>query len=518
MTQREIANMHKPELCVSNREAGADEAVSAILRKKLILDVGIISKKMKLIILWACFLILLSVSTAYFSAKKNSNDSIASVVKLSATRSSGILDTETAGETTTRDYYVSPQGKDTNPGTMEAPIASIQKAIELVKPGGTVFLLEGVYHQTVSINKSGSSDQGYITLRNAEGQTAIMDGKGVKQVENGVIGIDNASYVRVVGLEIRHFYTKSADVTPIGIHVSGSGSNIGIIGNTIHDMGTNAGQRAGGGNAHGIAVYGDSATSLKQLAIIQNELYNLKLGASEAMAVNGNVDGFRIMRNIVHDNNNIGIDIIGFEGIAPNPSHDQARNGVIQENQVYNISSFGNPAYGKDYSAAGIYVDGGKAVKITDNEVHHNDFGIELASEHAGGATSHVEVSLNRVHNNRAAGITLGGYDEDRGRTENCIIKENKLTENNSMHLGYGEINLAFDTRNNELSNNDIQANEDGLLITNEFTQNEGNKVDFNRYGSKNQAYWIWKGEEFDDFGAYRTQTGNDLHSELNLE
>ncbi|MGG3280969.1 hypothetical protein [Paenibacillus solani] len=133
-------------------------------------------------------------------------------------------------------------------------------------------------------------------------------------------------------------------------------------------------------NRRRIAVYGNSATSLKQIVIIQNELYNLKLGASEAMAINENVDGFRITQNIVHDNNNIGIDIIGFEGIAPNPAQDQARNGVIQ-----------------------------------------------------------------------AAGITLGGNDEDRRRTENCIIKENKLTENNAKHLGYGEINLAFDTRNNEL-------------------------------------------------------------------
>lgn len=475
------------------------------------MDVDIIRKKMRWIILWACFIILLSGSAAYISTKINPSGA-----KHSATHSSSIVDIETTDETTIRDFYVSPQGKDTNPGTMDAPFASIHKAIELVKPGGTVFLLEGVYHQTVSINKSGSSDQGYITLRNLEGHTAIMDGKGVKQVEDGIISIDNASYVRVAGLEIRHFYTKSADVTPIGIHVSGSGRNIEIIGNRIHDMGTNAGQSTGGGNAHGIAVYGNSATSLKQIVIIQNELYNLKLGASEAMAINGNVDGFRITQNIVHDNNNIGIDIIGFEGIAPNPAQDQARNGVIQENHVYNISSFGNPAYGKDYSAAGIYVDGGKAVKIMDNDVYNNDFGIELASEHAGGATSNVEVSLNRIYNNRAAGITLGGYDEDRGRTENCIIKDNKLTENNAKHLGYGEINLAFDTRNNELRNNSIQANEDGLMITNEFTQNEGNKVDFNHYSSKNQAYWIWKGEEFDDFGAYRSQTGNDLHSDLN--
>ncbi|WP_263705748.1 DUF1565 domain-containing protein [Shouchella tritolerans] len=196
-------------------------------------------------IFWTCFLVLLVGSAAYFSTKLYPT----SGARLPAT-----------AETEIRDYYVSPPGKDTNPGTMNAPFASIQKAIELVKPGGTVFLMEGVYHQTVSINKSGSLDQGYISLRNVEGQTAIIDGKGVKQVEDGIIRIDNASYVRVEGIEIRHFYTSSPDVTPVGIHVSGSGRNIEMIGNRIHDMGTNADQRIGGGNAHGIAVYGNSAT------------------------------------------------------------------------------------------------------------------------------------------------------------------------------------------------------------------------------------------------------------------
>lgn len=478
-------------------------------------DVGSISRKMISMILWVSIM-LLSVSTIYFIANMNSRDVIDPVAEKSETPSPGTWTGGTVGEAQARDYYVSPQGKDTNQGTMNAPLASVQKAIELVNPGGSVILLEGVYHQTVSIEKSGSSDQGYISLRSATGQTAIMDGKGVRQVDNGVISIVNASYIRVEGLEIRHYNTSSADITPIGIYVSGSGSNIEIKGNTIHDMGTAASREAGGGNAHGIAVYGNSEVPLKEIAIIQNELFNLKLGASEAMAINGNVDGFRIMQNIVHDNNNIGIDIIGFEGIGPNPVQDQARNGVIQENQVYNNSSFGNPAYGNDYSAAGIYVDGGKDIKIIDNDIHDNDFGIELASEHAGGITSNVEVSLNRIYKNSAAGITLGGYDEYRGRTENSIINENKLTENNAKHLGYGEINLAFDTRNNELCNNYIKANEDGLMITNEFTQNEGNQVDFNHYSSTNQALWIWKGEEFDDFKDYQTQTGNDLNSVLN--
>ncbi len=41
-----------------------------------------------------------------------------------------------------------------------------------------------------------------------------------------------------------------------------------------------------------------------------------KTGSRESLVVNGNVTNFRITHNIVHDNNNIGIDVIGFERTA----------------------------------------------------------------------------------------------------------------------------------------------------------------------------------------------------------
>ena len=70
-----------------------------------------------------------------------------------------------------------------------------------------------------------------------------------------------------------------------------------------------------------------------------------------------------------------------------NPAVDQARDGVVSDNLVYNITSRGNPAYGNDQSSDGIYVDGGTRVLIERNVIHDVDFGIELASEHKG--TSH---------------------------------------------------------------------------------------------------------------------------------
>jgi hypothetical protein len=51
------------------------------------------------------------------------------------------------------------------------------------------------------------------------------------------------------------------------------------------------------------------------------------------VVVNGNVDGWRITGNQIHDNNNIGIDAIGYEptitGADRYTNVNRARNGYI---------------------------------------------------------------------------------------------------------------------------------------------------------------------------------------------
>ena len=80
----------------------------------------------------------------------------------------------------------------------------------------------------------------------------------------------------------------------------------------------------------GIAVYGTNPKiPITALVIDGNEVHHLKTGSSESLVVNGNVTDFRITDNVVHDNNNIGIDIIGFERTSPDPATDQARDGVV---------------------------------------------------------------------------------------------------------------------------------------------------------------------------------------------
>jgi len=421
-------------------------------------------------------------------------------------------------------YYVSTTGSDSNSGTSAASAwKTLQHAADTAAAGDTVYVLGGTYNQKLKISTSGSAAGGYITFQNYEGQTAILDGTGLSVSEGeGLVEIDNSSYVIVKGFEIRNYKTTTRDRVPIGIYVYGSGNHIQLLNNNIHDIKNTATVRSdlSGRDAHGIAVYGTETTPISDLTIDGNTLTNLVLGSSESLVVNGNVNGFAITNNVVHDNDNIGIDAIGFEDTAPS-GYDQARNGTISGNTVYNITSVNNPSYGKtlpngNYAADGIYVDGGKDIVIEKNYSYNNDIGIELASEHAGKATSNITVRNNMVYNNRYTGIAIGGYDTDRGSTSNSKIVNNTLYKNDTVGLDGGQLLVQYDTLNNTIKNNIMVASSSNYLIYNGYTKNSGNVVDYNLYyapGGASGAKWKWKNASYTGFPAYKTGTGNDSHS-----
>jgi hypothetical protein len=417
-------------------------------------------------------------------------------------------------------YYVAPDGDDTQPGSFSQPWRTIQKAANTVQAGDTVKVRGGVYNETVTIPVSGSAGRGYITFQNYLEETPTLDGTGlaVPDRDTGMFLIVDQSYLIIKGFEIRNYQSAIVDRVPVGINVQGAGHHIEIRDNHIHHIETTAppqGPDRLGADAHGILVLGTAAPdSIHDIIIDGNELDHLKLGSSEALVLNGNVELFTVTHNIVHDNDNIGIDLIGFEGTSTG-AYDRARNGVIINNTVYNIDSRTNPAYGGERAAGGIYVDGGTAITIARNRVYASNIGIELASEHRAGTTSDVTVRNNFVFNNHAAGISLGGYDAERGGTEHCAIVNNSLYSNDTGQQGNGEIAVNYRARDNVIKNNIVYANSQNLLIGSEYSLTN-NEVDYNLYfapAGTEHSQWQWAGTRFEGFAAYRAQTGNDAHS-----
>jgi len=425
---------------------------------------------------------------------------------------------------TNSSFYVATTGNDSNPGTESASWRTIQHAADTARAGSTVYVRGGIYEELVSINASGNASDGYITFRSYPGETAILDaGHLTPSGRIGILTIQNKSYVRIQGFEIRNFRTAEHRLAPLGINVIGAGSHIELLKNNVHRIENNFEGRDGpgrGGNAFGIAVYGtDAKIPITDLIIDGNEVHHLKTGSSESLVVNGNVTNFRITHNIVHDNNNIGIDVIGFERTAPDPAVDQARDGVVSGNLVYNITSRGNPAYRNDESSDGIYVDGGTRILIEQNVMHDVDFGIELASEHKDRATSYITARNNLIYHCHTAGVSIGGYAPERGHSDHSAVVNNTLFENDTSATGSGEFQLQWNMADNRFENNIVYAGPRCLFTVNK-SQVDRNQppavIDHNLYYCASGAQastWAGASATMTGFDKYVESTGNDRHS-----
>jgi hypothetical protein len=421
-------------------------------------------------------------------------------------------------------FYVATTGKDSNPGTQTAPWRTIQHASDVARAGSTVNVQGGVYEELVSINNSGNASDGFITLRSFPGETAVLDAGHFTPAGRGaILTIHNKSYVRIEGFEIRNFHTAEHRLTPLGISVIGSGSHIELLKNNVHHIEQTFDGRDGpghGANGFGIAVYGtDAKTPITDLIIDGNEVHHLKTGSSESLVVNGNVMNFRITHNVVHDNNNIGIDVIGFEHTAPDPGVDQARDGVVSGNLVYNIHSRGNPAYQNEENSDGIYVDGGTRILIERNIVHDDDFGIELASEHKDHATSYITARNNLIYHCHTAGVSIGGYAPERGHTDHSTVVNNTLYDNDTSATGSGEFQMQWNMTDNIFANNIVYAGSRCLMTLNKSQVDKNHPpvaIDHNLYycasGAK-ASTWIEAFGTVTGFDKYVESTGSDRHS-----
>jgi hypothetical protein len=436
--------------------------------------------------------------------------------QVSATASITLLAQAPTGTT----YYVATDGNDSNNGSINSPWLTVQHAADTAVAGDTVLVRGGVYNEYVDFHVSGDAAAGPITFASYPGEAATIDGTGlnVPAGQWGLFTFKDTSDVIVAGFELRNYKTSSLKDVPIGIYVLGAGSGVQIVNNRIHDIWTTAktNPQQCGSDAFGLTVYGTKAPqAIEGLAISGNELYRMKTGCSETLSLDGNVKNFAVVSNIVHDDDNIGIGAIGFEHVSPEPRYDQARDGEIRGNIVYNITSYGNPDYGKQYASDGIYVDGGRNIVIEQNLVHNDDLGIELASEHKDHVTSEVIARNNVSYSNNSAGISIGGYGAKRGGTDHCTVVNNTLWNNDTKKTGSGELQIQFNATHNSFINNIAYAGAQGLLV-NDFTTSTPDPaaLDYNLYFSQAQKdVFIWQKAHYAGFANYQDGSGEDPDS-----
>jgi hypothetical protein len=411
---------------------------------------------------------------------------------------------------------VARRGSDRNPGTITQPFATIQHALDVaIQPGDTIEVRRGIYHQKITLTHGGSALGGFITLEAYPGERPILDGRGLPSSDvgfgNDMVQMNNASYVRVIGFEIRNDTGLSDAKDGSGVRITGSGSDIQILNNRIHAI-----QGTGGGM--GITVYGTSATiPLSNIIISGNLIDHCTPGRSEALTLNGNVTDFQVTNNIVHHVNNIGIDMIGGEhwifGLSgPELNLPVARNGVCSNNVVYRAGSrqpINNPA-------AGIYIDGGRNITVADNRVYQDDLGIEVGAENPGYVAGGNLIEGNLIYRNLVAGLAFGGYDRSVGRVEDCRFVNNTLYRDDILDTGNGELWIQW-ASSNIVTNNSLSAGPSGVLIGADGPgSNINNLLDNNVYYTRagaDNAHFNWNGQTYSSFAAYQQATGEDDHS-----
>ena len=433
---------------------------------------------------------------------------------------------------------VSPTGSDSATGTAAHPLRTLQVAVDRLTSGGRVELRGGVYHQRVRL----VGVRG-ITIAPYAGERPILSGAGLTP-PNGLtalVEIADSSDVAVTGLELTGYWTDHLGVVPAGVYVHGHDEGVAILGNHVHDLGNRNGTLGSFDiNAHGIAVYGDDPhASVTDLSITGNIVDRLRLGASESVVVNGNVDGWAISNNWIYDNNNIGIDAIGFEPTLTGPYRytqaNRARHGVIADNVIDRIRSRGNPAYWEGGTGAaawcncadGIYVDGGTQITVSGNRVSNSDIGIEVAAENPRGSADHVLVTRNRVTGSLFTGITTGGYcngAEDCGGVQtgssfDNTFADNWLRDNNGLDDGSPELLVQYYASDDTFINNTITATNSGHVVygTVPGGTEHGNRSDGNTFRAVGagaaKAQFGWSGHVYTGFNAFRRATHQDAGS-----
>jgi len=190
----------------------------------------------------------------------------------------------TTGRARATEYYVAPTGSDSNPGTMAAPFASIQKGNDAATAGDTVWLRGGTYFSSkqIVLSKGGTSDTNrtkfwaypkevpildcskYVTTNSAADVPAIvvtgswMHLRGL-EIANGPVGASGSHSISLLRtknssnnifelLDIHHGFGPGLFID------TGTGGNL-ILNVDSHDNYDKNGSQGDGQNGDGFGVH-----------------------------------------------------------------------------------------------------------------------------------------------------------------------------------------------------------------------------------------------------------------------
>jgi len=299
-----------------------------------------------------------------------------------------------------RNVYVSTKGNDLHPGTFEQPIASIQKGLNILQPGDTLFIRGGSYYikDQLKFKNSGIKNKWIVVTSYKDERVGIHADEflknrpknaGMEFYNQGSLQIEGVKYVKVNGLNI--LYSHMAGIMVYGKKTS----NI-----TIENCRIFSSYNSGIG-----LWYTDSVKVLHCEVVDANNQDHRPLGTEisreaphEAISVAGTTN-FEVAYNYLHNCSKEGIDVKEFSAF-----------GKVHHNYLHDILR------------EGLYIDSWFGllhdVEVYYNVVHHCDWGILVSSEGKKSEMKNVYIHDNLCYKNYSMGISFStiGNDEPRSK------------------------------------------------------------------------------------------------------
>jgi hypothetical protein len=287
------------------------------------------------------------------------------------------------------DYYVSPTGLDTNPGTLAAPFAKIQTGINTLQPGDTLYLRGGTYPERVIINRLGNST-GWTTITKYQEEIPIIDGQGIIiNPSAGLVDIRNSNYLIIQGLTV-----INSDDAAIYARAS---QNLDIQNNHTRES-----------NSSGIGVWSSAYITVKHNLIVNaRNAPTIAYGGHEECISIASTRNFEVSYNEVYYEG-----MTGYLGGAGIDIKESSYQGSVHHNYVHDII----------YDGA-IYLDAWTAGLNGTPTLHQVDVyanraertgGISLGSER-GGIIEDIRVFNNLIIDSSFSGIVMHNTGEAIG-------------------------------------------------------------------------------------------------------
>jgi len=319
------------------------------------------------------------------------------------------------GGTTTQvtEYVVETQDRIDDDGNLGADenndddnyYSSIQTAVNAAPNGALINVTEGVYNETVVVNKPNLvivGDTGDVRA-GAAGNAPIVDSENTKGTAFKLT--QNANNVVIKGFQVQNY--NNFGITP-EVGTSETIENITIQDNTIS------------GVDNGVDLFSSTDDAVfKEITVSRNDISDVRLGINILGSVGvSDMTDVRVSHNVVTNASADGIQVWAGNGDA------EIRNLAITENTVDDADRQGIELL--------IQGDDGDSsitsVEVRDNTITNTDTGVEMRNP-SGGTLASVHVSDNELRNNRVG--TFVGVET----TNDILINYNTYEDNTDFAI-----------------------------------------------------------------------------------